>query len=253
MQLVDTWANLSRWREHPIEVMVLSGGLLTLALLLPPVPRSFAILTVSALAAVLGAGIPAGVYLRVMLWPMSFLVAGSAALALSVNLEAGSVSVSITREGIETAGTVFLGSLSAVSSVMLLALAVPMGEILSLLRRWRVPAVLTELMGLVYRLLFVFDTTLRTTIRAQGCRLGYRNLRTSYRSLGAALAALFIRSIDRARRLEMGLAARGYQGELRVLSCRHAVSLRAILLIFSILLGIAALGLLAQGGFPWPT
>jgi cobalt/nickel transport system permease protein len=128
-----------------------------------------------------------------------------------------------------------------------------MGEILSLLRRWRVPGVLTELIGLMYRLLFVFDRTLHAMIRAQGCRLGYRNLRTSYRSLGTALAALFIRSVDRAHRLERGLAARGYHGELRVLSCRHPVSRRAMLMIALVLLCITALGLLGQGGLPWPS
>ena len=137
--------------------------------------------------------------------------------------------------------------------MMMLALTVPMGEILSLMRRCRVPSVLTELIALMYRLLFVFDRTLHAMIRAQGCRLGYRNLRTSYRSLGAALAALFIHSVDRAHRLERGLAARGYQGQLHVLSCRHAVSVRAVLAALLIQLGIAALGVFWQGGLPWPS
>ena len=257
MHLVDPCANLSRWREHPIEVTAFSAGLVLLALLLPPVPCGLAIIAVSGLAVVVGAGIPAGVYVRVLLLPVSFLIAGSIALIFSVSTDdAGRLSVVITREGTTTAAIVFLRSLAAVSAMMLLALTVPMGEILSLLRRWHVPAVLTELMGLIYRLLFVFDETLHAMIRAQGCRLGYRNLRTSYRSLGAAVAALFIRAIDRARRLEMGLASRGYHGELRVLSCRHAVSRRAIVVILLTQLSIVAMGLawqLWQGGFPWPT
>lgn len=257
MHLVDSSANSSRWRERPIEVMVFSVGMLLLALLLPPVPCALAIIVVSLFSIVLGAAVPLGVYLRVMVVPLAFLAAGSVALLFSVSIDEGLLCVVITPEGVQTAGTVVLRSLAAVSSMMALALTVPVGEILSLLRRWHVPAVLTELMGLIYRLLFVFDRTLHDTIRAQGCRLGYRNLRTSYRSLGAALAALFIRSIDRARRLEMGLAARGYQGELRVLCCRHPVSVRAIVGILLTHLGIAALGLLSPllgqyGGFPWP-
>ncbi len=229
-----------------------SFGLLALALALPPVPCGFVILAVSAVAIVFGAGIPSGVYLRIMTVPILFLITGSVALIFSIGVEGGHFSVAITDEGRVTAGLVLLRSLSAVSAMMLLPLTVPIGEILSLMRRWRVPTVLTELMGLMYRLLFVFDGTLRTMTRAQGCRLGYRNLRTSYRSLGAALAVLFIRAMDRAHRMERGLTARGYQGELRVLSCHHAVSLPAVLLVLLVLSSITALGIYSQGGVRWP-
>jgi len=252
MHLVDSWANLSRWRHHPTEVTVLAGGLLLLALALPPVPCGFAILAVSAAAIVLGAGIPAGVYLRVMALPMSFLLAGSVALLFSVDVPDGRLAISLAPDGLESAGKVILRSLAAVSATLLLALSVPLAEVLSLLRRCHAPVVLVELMGLVYRLLSVFDDTLRDLLTAQSCRLGYRNLRTSYRSLGAAVASLFIRAIDRARRLEMGLAARGYQGELRVLSCRHAVSVRGLLLALATQLSIIALAVLWQGVPFWP-
>lgn len=253
MQLVDPWANLSRWREHPIEVMILSIGLLTLSLLLPPMPCGLVVVAVAAGAIVFGAGIPARVFLRVMFVPASFLVAGSLALIFSVGFDEGRLSVAPTPGGFATARTVLLRSLSSVSAMMLLGLTVPMSEILSLLRRWRMPAVLIELMGLIYRLLFVFDSTFQKMLTAQACRLGYRNLRTSYRSLGTALTALFIRAIDRAHRMERGLAARGYDGELRVLSCHHRVSVPAVTLILLVLAAIAAIGIFVQGGVRWPT
>ena len=252
MHLVDSWANLSRWREHPVEVMALSGGLILLSLVLPPMPAGAAIAAVSTCSVVFGARVPLGAYLRVLAVPMAFLVTGCIALVFSVDFVEGGLSISATPEGWRTAGRVFLRSLAAISAMLMLAISVPMGEILSLLRRCRVPAAITELMGLIYRMLFVFNQTLRAMLRAQGCRLGFRNLRTSYRSLGAALAALFVRAMDRAHRLERGLAARGYQHELHVLSCRHAVSLWAMLAVGAVLLGIAALGLMWQGGLAWP-
>ncbi len=253
MYLIDPWANHSRWRERPTEVLLLSAGLVLLTLLLPPLPCAVVILLLSAVAVLAGAGIPLGVYLRTMAVPMSFLVMGAATLALSVSISPqGRLCLAVTPDTLTHAGLVFLRSMAAVSSMMLLALAVPMGEILSLLRRWRAPAVLVELMALVYRLLFVFDKTLSAMMRAQACRLGYRNLRTSYRSLGAVVAALFIRVIDRARRLERGLAARGDQGELRVLACRHPISRGAIGLILLIHLALVWLGLFFGGGDAWP-
>jgi cobalt/nickel transport system permease protein len=44
------------------------------------------------------------------------------------------------------------------------------------------------------------------------------------RSLGLLLASLLPRALDRARRLETGLAARGWDGEMRVLSDTPALS-----------------------------
>ena len=254
MHLVDTWANLNRWREHAVEMTVFAGGLMVLALALPPMPCGLVIIAISMACAVSGAKIPAGVYLRVLAVPLAFLVTGSVAILVSVGADSqGHLRIAVTREGLVEAVTVFLRSLSAVSALILLALTTPMPELLSLLRRWRVPVVILELMGLVYRFLFVFDETLHTVIRAQDSRLGYRNVRTSFRSLGGAVASLFIRAMERARRLEMGLAARGYHGELRVLSCRHAVSRRALTVIGLTHLGLIAIGWLWPGGAWWAT
>ena len=253
MHLVDSWANVNRWRNRPVEMVFLAGGLLVLALVLPPIPCGLAILFVSASAACLGARIPFLVYARVLAVPLSFLVAGSAALAFSVGFpDGGGLTVSFSSEGALTALTVVVRSFSAVSALMLLALTIPIAELLSLLRRGRVPAVFIELMSLIYRLLFVFDATVRSLMRAQSCRLGYVSLRTSYRSLGAAAASLFIRALDRAQRLETGLRSRGYEGELTFLSCRHRPSTPALVAIGVVHLGLVGLALAWHGAIAWP-
>lgn len=46
--------------------------------------------------------------------------------------------------------------------------------------------------------------------------MGFRTRRTTFRSLAAQGSAVFVRAFDRARRLEAGLASRGYDGSLRV-------------------------------------
>lgn len=253
MHPVDSWANVNRWRDRPVEMVFLAGGLLVLALVLPPIPCGFAILVVSGSAACLGARIPLSVYARALAVPLSFLLAGSVALLFSVGVaEGGGLSVSFSREGALTALTVVVRSFSAVSALLLLALTIPIAELLSLLRRWRVPAVFIELMSLIYRLLFVFDATVRSLMRAQSCRLGYVSLRTSYRSLGAAAASLFVRALDRAKRLETGLRSRGYEGELAFLSCRHTPSARALIAIAALHVGLVCLALAWHGAVAWP-
>jgi cobalt/nickel transport system permease protein len=75
-----------------------------------------------------------------------------------------------------------------------------------------------DLMSLTYRFLFIFTDTLQTMTRAQASRLGHGTLRRAYRSLAMLTASFFGRVLDRVRRLETGLASRGYEGEMRVLA-----------------------------------
>jgi cobalt/nickel transport system permease protein len=92
-----------------------------------------------------------------------------------------------------------------------------MSDLLTALRGLRVPAAVVEVASVVYRLLFVLLESLRTIREAQTARMGYSSLRRSYRSSGTLAAAVLIRSWDRARRLQEGLAGRGMETGLRVL------------------------------------
>ena len=79
------------------------------------------------------------------------------------------------------------------------------------------PDPLVEVANLTYRLVFVLLESTRTIAEAQAARLGYTGYRTSLRSSGSLVAAVFVRSWMRARRLEEGLAGRGYVDSLRTL------------------------------------
>jgi cobalt/nickel transport system permease protein len=79
-----------------------------------------------------------------------------------------------------------------------------------------VPPAVTEIAALIYRLLFLLLDTITTVREAQAGRLGFRTWRTTYRSVAGQAGAVFVGSFDRARRLEQGLALRGYTGSLRV-------------------------------------
>ena len=101
--------------------------------------------------------------------------------------------------------------------MLLLATTTPMSDLLPTLRRAGVPAAVIEVASVVYRLLFVLLDSLRTIREAQTARMGYSSLRRSYRSSGALAAAVLVRSWDRARRMQEGLAGRGLETGLRVL------------------------------------
>ena len=79
------------------------------------------------------------------------------------------------------------------------------------------PKLIVELMGLIYRFIFVLLETADTMITAQNSRLGYSSLSAGFRSLGTLVSTLFIRSYKRSDELYTALEARGYDGDLNVL------------------------------------
>ena len=76
---------------------------------------------------------------------------------------------------------------------------------------------------------------------SQNSRLGYRDIKTSYKSLGALASTLFIRSFKRANDLYTALEARGYNGELKVLE--EQVQKRNYIYIITIIINLIFIGI----------
>lgn len=222
--LVDSCAYGNRWRFlHPAEKGLLAG----LALLAALAARSpLAALMVFACMAALtvgGAGIPLRIYLRLLLLPAGFLLAGVASLAVSFGggeIPLGTLpglnwSIFLSQAGLTQAALAFCRSLGAVGALYFLALTTPMTEIIGLLRRLRVPALFLELMLLAYRQIFVFLQIAQDMRTAQASRLGYATTGNSFRSLAALGANLYLRVQQRSRLLHRSLLCRGYEDDLR--------------------------------------
>jgi cobalt/nickel transport system permease protein len=111
-------------------------------------------------------------------------------------------------------------ALGAAAAMNFLALTTPMVDIIELLRRWRIPGELIDIMTVIYRSIFLLLESLDTMYRAQESRLGYN---TSYwRAMNSAAllgSRLFIEALQRSRRMQVALESRGYEGgNLQVLS-----------------------------------
>ena len=244
MPPIDRYAWTNRWRNrHPAEKLLLAGGLLLLSLVLPPLTTAPVVLLVAGLATVLGAGIPAAALGRVIAVPGIFLLTSVPFLILSVSPSEG---ITLSSQGLETALRVVARSLAAVASLALLSLTMPLIAWMPLLRRAGVPQAIVEIMLLTYSLLFVFADQAASASQAQAARLGYNGIRRSLRSLGLLIASLLERSLAQVRRLEIGLAARRFDGELRVLQPAYEWSCRRMVLIGGVLLAVAVAGLLGD-------
>jgi len=111
------------------------------------------------------------------------------------------------------------------------------------LRRLGVSAEVAEVALLIYRLLFLFTDTARAMSAAQAARLGGVGVRRRLRSLGMLLANLLPRAFARARRMEVGLLARGWHGEMRVLAASYPVSFQGMAGVILVESAIACIGI----------
>ena len=246
LNLIDSAAHGNRLaRVSALEKMVFSGGMLLLALLLPPVPGDVLVIVVAVIATLAVARVPVSTYAKVMAVPVVFMIIGVLPLLVSLSL-GGSwlVQLTVAERGAGLALGVALRALAGLTSLLFLALSTPLPQILLALRRLGMPAVVVEVAALVYRSIWTFVETVAATRRAQAARLGYRSLRSSYHSLGMLTASFFGRSLQRARAMENGLAARNWHGELRVLDEEVAVSVPHVALVVTVQLAIVALTVL---------
>ena len=221
---IDDAAWTSRWRTRSTgEKALLAGGLLGLAVAGPQPVAGACAAVAAVVAALLGARVVPGLLLRAARAPLVFVLVGLLGVVVSVG-PAGAAAVWqwgplwIAPESVTRGVEVLARSVGSVSALLLLTTTTPVPAVLEGLRRLRVPAVMVDIAGVVYRLLFLLLDTQSAIREAQAARLGYRDRASTYRSLGALGAAVLVRSLERARRLEDGLSGRGYDGSLVVVT-----------------------------------
>jgi cobalt/nickel transport system permease protein len=223
---IDTLAHTSHWARHHIgDKLMWAGGLVVTALVVPAWPGA-----VLVGACVVGSCVSAHIPLRdlfvVLRVPFGFIVTGAMATALTVDVRNGwSIGIGPLGDAATLAGRSAAGTASAA----LLAMTVPMSELLARARRIGVPAVACEIALLMYRMIAVGLHRLRWQRLSQESRLGYRGFNRSLRSAAALAVSSFVGSMSHAQRLTVGLGARNFDGTLRVLHDAGPHSVRFVI------------------------
>ncbi|MCM8778897.1 MAG: hypothetical protein NC898_02055 [Candidatus Omnitrophica bacterium] len=104
--------------------------------------------------------------------------------------------------------------LSGVSMVALLSFSTPFEDILSALSRLKLSQILIEIFYLMYKFIFIFFDEVSDIYYAQKSRLGYKDTKTSLKSLGVLIGILIIRSFQKANLLYEAILSRGYKDKL---------------------------------------
>ncbi len=215
----------NHWRHrNPWEKVLFGGGFLVVALLIPPMPGAIVIALIVSAAAIAGARIPLSSWLTVLSVPVSFAILTAVGLLVQFGGSAG-FHVSIDWNSLPIALGLLLRSTAAISCLAFIGWTTPLMELIPVFGRIGIPNVLIDLALMIYHFLFVTATTLKEMRRAQSWRLGRADYRSRMRALSMLASGLFVRCIDRFRRLENGIESRGYEGRLWVLSPERGASL----------------------------
>jgi len=251
---IDSYAYSNRLRTvHPSEKTLFAIVTMVICITSPTILTPLGVLVLMAGGIIFKARIPARVFIRLLLIPLSFLLISVVTIAFSISTNPSGFWLAQNVQGfiigirypdLVTAVHLFLKSLGAVSCLYFLALTTPITELITLLHKIKVPFLITELMVLIYRFIFVFLDTAITIRRAQSSRIGYVSIKRSYRSLSQLFSALLGKVFLKSRDLYDSMSARCYTGEIKVLTPKYPVNLKNYLVIMVIEIPLIVLNLL---------
>lgn len=233
---IDSLAHSNRLRKLPPQQQLLFAlGVLSIALI-SHVPTQLLIVLWMGVWTIVYARIPARVYLRLIALASLFLLMSLPALLINsvstsqidiVNadqwggMNLGAWYFYISRRGSTQALEVFCRSLACVSSLFFLLCTVPFTKLLQTLRQIGIPVILTELLLLMYRFVFILLQTAGELKLAQQARGGYRSWGVAMRSSSLLVGQLFKRTLQRYHQFSLSVATRGFTGEFQVWSKPH--------------------------------
>ncbi|SHE40293.1 cobalt/nickel transport system permease protein [Desulforamulus putei DSM 12395] len=225
---------------HPGEKFLFAVASMTTCLALNSLTVSGIVLLLMAGVTVRKGRIPLYFYIKLLSIPLFFFMAGTITIAINVihssdqvlwSWQWANLRFGITVESLLACAKLFLRSMATVSCLYFLSLTTPLIEIISILRKLKIPELFLELMSLIYRYLFILLEMAEKIYTSQSARQGYTCIKNSYRSMGLLASSLLMRSHQRSLDIYTSLEARGYNGTIKVLEQRYQLSKRNLLLI----------------------
>ncbi len=127
--------------------------------------------------------------------------------------------IALTRPGIHAA-LLLVGRVGvSLSFILLLTLTTPWADLFKALRSLRVPLIYVQTLGMTLRYLMLLAQIVRDMHLAKKSRsLRPQKARAEQRWIAGQMGVLFRRSLQLSDEVHRAMAARGYQGEVRILS-----------------------------------
>jgi len=238
---IDKLSYISQLRKvNPMEKFIFAILTMLMSIYLNNILISIIVIFLMGLITVYKGKIPLNSYLILMLIPLGFLIVGVISIAITIGdfnsetlfgFSILNVKFGCTMGSIIESVKVLFRSLAAVSCLYFLSLSTPIVELLSVLKKLKVPKLFIELMSLIYRFIFIILDTVNMIYISQNSRLGYSNLKTGYNSLGKLIGALFLSAYKRSQDMYNALESRCYEGDINVLENTYKISYVNLLMI----------------------
>ena len=222
MLLIDKYAYLNKLAPvHPLEKMIFSIGLLLVTLIMRDERLSLITFFVMSAFIILGAKIPLTYYVKLLLLPGFFLLTSLVSILLSITPATNVLpahlwsftwmnwTIFIGKASALSAQQLFFIVLGSISCLYFLILTTSVQGICYVLRQWRLPSLLVELIELTYRFIFIFLESMYKIHLAQQARLGYHSPMQWLRSVSMLIVALFVEMFQRSRELHNAMQSRG--------------------------------------------
>lgn len=246
MNALETAAARNRWARRNVgEKALLCGGLLLLAISLPPWPAAVLIIVAVAVTAVI-ARAPAGLFLTLWSAPAAFVAVGILPLLFTITLDG----LVWSPTGPQRAAEVVARATAAIGCTMLFTVTTPLSEVLAWLNRSGIPRTLTYLAELIYRMVGALAGTAKMMHEAQAQRLGHVTRRGLLTGVAAQSANLFVLSFERARRLGEGLELRAEPGAAGVMIVDRPRDVRFLVASVVVLVVVPAVTAAVRGWLP---
>ena len=241
MNPLELAASHNRWTGYSVaEKLLLFGGLLVAALLVPPPVGHGVILAICIGCALVLARVPARVYIPALLAPVVFLILGVGPLILDVV----DWRLVVDPAGVDTAWRTISRAIAATAATITLACTTPVADLLATARRAGLPAPLAHVVDTTYRLIGILIGTTRTLRQAHDLRLGNRTARSAISSVGTQFASVFVLAVTRARAIDDAMSLRAERGETAVLATARPVSPARMAVFGLVLVAVAVIGVI---------
>ena len=258
MITIDQYAYESKLKQlSPMLKMALSLITLFLCVLISENLFSLLVFCLMAWGCIVWSGVGVRTFCKLCAIPLGFLLIGVLTIAVSfptepvglVHIRLFQHYIAITAEGLALAGNIFLKSMAGVSCLYFLYVTTPIGEILGVLDRFKVPQILTELMMMIYRFIFILFNMMGQMRVASHARLGNISYRKSLITMAKTSTSLFVNSFKKSTDILNAMEARAYQGAVIYIGELPRTTKKQCILLVCYILLLLILGVLIKFGW----
>lgn len=171
-------------------------------------------------------------YFHMIMIPFSFVLISGMVLLVDVtgfrqgylDIPVFSFYLSVTPVSLAAAVRVSVKAVSGLLALYMISLSTPLYEIIGVLKKCRVPAIMIELMYFIYRFLFILLDAFYNMNTSARARLGYNGYRRSFQTFFGICSNLLVVAFRKASASFDAMEARCYDGKLVFLEKKKPVT-----------------------------